>query len=91
MGAIIMWRHPWTEYISNALVLENNPGGTITKLDLELNSLIIHKTKLITAIPKVVAVVPHSGSENTPTISWSMQYILTIKLVIAKLLNVHML
>ena len=86
-----MWCHLWTAYTSNALILENNPGVTITKLDLELNYLIIYKTKLITATPKVVTVVPHSGSENTPTISWSMQYILTIKLVIEKLSNVHML
>ena len=91
MGTIIMWCHPWTAYIFNALVLENNTGGTITKLYLELNSLIIHKTKLITAIPKVVTVVPHSGSENAPTVSWSMRYILTIKLLVAKLLNVHVL
>ena len=71
-GTNIVWYSPWHSYITNALVLETNPGKTHTNYDLVLASLILHESALLSVTPNVVISAPHSVLYNTPTLSWSI-------------------
>ena len=66
---MIVWHYPLSVDITNNLVFETNPGGTITNYNLNISTLIIHKATLMSEIPEAVMVLPLSGSDNTPTIS----------------------
>ena len=63
-----------------------NREGTITNSDLELDALVLHKANLLAAVPEARLAAPRSGSDNTPTVSWSTKEASTINLVVADLL-----
>ena len=77
--------------VTAELVSPTNPNGTITNSDLELTNLVLQETTLLEAAPKACMAAPHSGSDNTPTISWSMQEASMINPVVADLLHIRVL
>ena len=82
----LVWLYPWpTDIIAN-LVSSTNREGTITNSDLELAALVLHKATLLAAVPEARLPPPHSGSDNTPTVSWSTKEASTINPVVADLL-----
>ena len=66
-----MWRHPCPADIIANLVSSTNREGTITNSDLELDALVLHEATLLAAVLEIRLAAPHSGSDNTPTVSWS--------------------
>ena len=66
--------------------LIDNRDGTITNSDLELATLVLHEATLLAAVPEARLAAPHSGSDNTPTVSWSTKEASTINLVVTDLL-----
>ena len=60
----------------------------ITNSDLELADLIIQEATLLKSAPKSRMAAPHSGSENTPTASWSTPEASMINAVVAELLYI---
>ena len=84
-----MWGHPWPPDIIADLVSSTNREGTITNPDLELAALVLHEATLLAAVPEVRLVVPRSGSDNTPTVSWSTKEASTINTVVADLLRLR--
>ena len=54
------------------LVFLKNLEGTITKSDLKLSALILHKATLLAEVPAVRTDVPRSRSDNMPTSLWIM-------------------
>ena len=61
----------------------------ITNSDLELAALVLHEATLLTAVPESRMAVPHSGSDNTPTVSWSTKEASTINPVMADFLRLR--
>ena len=68
------------------LVSSTNREGTITKPDLELAAIVLHQATLLEAVPESCTADPRSGSDNTPTISWSIMEASMINPVVADLL-----
>ena len=85
---MIVWHYPLSVDITNNFVFENNPGGTITNYNIKISTLILRKATLMSEIPKAVMASPLSGSENTPTVSWSTREVSTIDLVVVDLLRI---
>ena len=65
----IVWNHHWSTDIIVVLVLDTNPGGTLTNSNIELNVLVLHKATILVEFPEAIMVNPLSGSDNTPTVS----------------------
>ena len=63
-----------------------NFEGMITDSDLEFSTLVLHEATLLAAIPEVCMAAPRSGSDNTPTVSWSTREALMIKPMVTDLL-----
>ena len=84
-----MWRHPWLADIIANLISSPNRELTITNLDLELAALVLHEVSLLAAVPEARMAAPRSGSDNTPTVSWSTKEASTINLVVADLLYIR--
>ena len=84
-----MWRHSWPADIIANLVSSTNREGTITNYDLEISALVLHKAILIVAVTDNRLVAPHSGYDNTPSVSWIMEEFLTINPLVADLLRLH--
>ena len=80
-----MWRHPWPFNIIKALISDRNPEGTLTKSDLELAALVLHKYSLLDTYLEETIAAPQSVSDNVPTISWSTREATTINPVVADL------
>ena len=78
-----MWRHLWPLDIVNNLVSSTNREGTITKSDLKLAVIVLHRATLLPAVPGTRLAVPCSGPDNTLTVSWSTKEALTINLVVS--------
>ena len=85
----MVWRHPWPVDIISDLISSTNREGTITNSDLELAALVLHEATLIMAVPEASLAAPRSGSENTPTVSWSTKEAFTTNLVVEDLLCLH--
>ena len=85
-GQNLVWRLPWPPDIVTSLISLTNPQGTNTNSDLELAALILQEATLLKAVPKANMAAPRSGSDNTPTVSWSMHEASMINLVVADLL-----
>ena len=66
-----------------------NPKGTITNSDLELAALVLQEANLLGAVPKASMAAPRSGSDNTPTVSWSTHEASMINPVVVDLLRIH--
>ena len=88
-GRNLVWWHPWTEDVTSKLVLSTNPHGAITNSDLELTTLVLQEATLHKAPPKDRMAALRSGSDNTPTVSWSTRKALMINLVVADLLRIR--
>ena len=86
-GRDLVWRHPWPVDIVADLVSSTNREGTITNSDLELAALILHEDTLFDAVPEARLAAPRSGSDNTPTVSWSTEEASIINPVVAELLR----
>ena len=86
-GHNLAWRHPWPADVTSELVLQKKPHGGITNLDLELVTIILQEAALLEAVPKARMAAPRSGSENTPTVSWSMREASMINPVVAVFLH----
>ena len=85
----IVWCHPCLPDIIVALVLNTNPEGNLTNLDLQLSVIILHEVNLLEECPGKIMAVPHSLWDNTPTIFWSKREASTINPVILDLLCIH--
>ena len=68
-GQNLVWQLPWPPEIVANLVSATTPQGTITNSDLELATLVLQGATLLEAVPKASMTAPHSGSDNTPTVS----------------------
>ena len=71
------------------LFFATNLKGEITKYDLNLATLVLHKATLLATVPEVCMSMPHSGSDNTHTILWSTRMAFTINPVVADLLRIR--
>ena len=69
--------------------LIHKQGGAITNSNLELAALILHEATLIAEVPDASLAAPRSGSDNTPTASWSTKEASTINPVLADLLRIR--
>ena len=85
-GRNLVWCHPCPPNIISYLVSLTNLGGNITNSDLELAALVLHEATLLAEVPTARMAAPRSGSDNMPTVLWSMCKALTINLVVAELL-----
>ena len=90
-GQNLVWRLPWPPDIVANLVSSTNPQGMITNSDIELAALVLQEATLLKAVPKASMVAPRSGSDNTPTVSWSTHEASMINPVVADLLRTHVL
>ena len=73
LGKDLVWRHPWLEDIIANLVSSTNTEGRITNSNLELAALILHEATLIAEVQEAHMAAPCYGSDNAPTISWSLR------------------
>ena len=88
-GQNLVWRLPWPPNIADNLISGTNPQGKITNYDLELAALVLQEATLLEAVPKASMAAPRSGSDNTPTVSWSTHEASMINPVVADLLRIH--
>ena len=89
LGTSIVWRHPWPPDIIKEIISDRNPYGTLRNSDLKLNALVLHEATLLETCPEAMMAAPQSGSDNTPTVSWSTQEASTINPVVADLLCIR--
>ena len=88
-GQNLVWQITWPPDIVTSLVSSTNPYGTISNSDLELAALVLQEATLLKAVPKARMAAPRSGSDNTPTFSWSMHEAFMINPVVADLLLIR--
>ena len=88
-GQNLVWQLPWPPDIVAHLVSLTNPEGTITNSDIKLAALVLQEATLLEAVPKASMAAPHSGSDNTRTVSWSMRESSMFILVVADLLHIR--
>ena len=88
-GTSIVWRHPWPPDIIKALILDINPEGTLENSDLKLATLVLHKDTLMDTCSEETMAAPQSGSDNTPTVSWSTSEESTINPVVTEIFSIH--
>ena len=87
-GQNLVWRLPCPPDIVDNLISSTNPQGKITKSDIELAALVLQEATLLEAVPKASMTAPRSGSDNTPTVSWSTHEASVINRVVADLLRI---
>ena len=63
--------------------------GALTNSNLELVTLVLHEATLLNVCHDATMATPHSGSDNTPTVSWNTREASTINLVVAYLLRIR--
>ena len=66
-----MWIYPWPSGIISNIISSKNREGTITNSNLELATLVLSEANLLAVVPDSRLVAPHSGPDNTLTVSWS--------------------
>ena len=88
-GHNFVWRFEWPEDIRRDLVSWSNPGGRITNSDLELAALILQESVFPLVCSKWHWHAPITGSDSTPTVSWSFKEASTINPVVADLLRIR--
>ena len=89
LGKDLVWFHPWLEEIISNLVSSKKREGEITNSDMELSGLVIYEATLLAAEPDASLAAPNSGSDNTPTVSWSTKEASKINPVAADLLRIR--
>ena len=87
-GQNLVWRHLWPPDIITILVSLTNPQGTVTNSELDLAALVLQEATFLEAFSKACMAAPRSGSDNTPTVSWSTREASMIKPVVADLLRI---
>ena len=60
-GSSFVWRHHWPTDIIAALLLEKNPGGSLTNSDLELVALVLYGATLLDVCPGANMAPPRAG------------------------------
>ena len=88
-GRNLVWRNPWPPNIIASLVSSTNPQGMITNSNLKLAALNLQEATLLEAVPKACMAAPRSGSDNTPTVSWSTCEASMINLVVEDILCIR--
>ena len=91
LGGQLLWIHPCTSDIIANLISSTNREGESTNSNLELAALVLREATLLAAVPDTSLAAPHSGSDNTPTVSWSMKEASMINPVVADLLRIRLL
>ena len=86
-----MWKHPWPPYIIAALISNRNPEWTLKNSDVKLVALVLHEATLLDACPEAKMAAPHSGPDNTPTVSCITREALTINPVVTEHLRIRVL
>jgi hypothetical protein len=70
--APIVWRIEWPKDITEALVSDKNPLGTITNSDLEMAGVVLHEAVLESHIGNAMeAAHLVIGCDNSPAVSWT--------------------
>ena len=88
-GHNLVWHPPCPPDIIADLVSSINQEGKITNYNLELAAIVLHEANIQAELPTVFMTVPRSGSDNTPTVLWSMHEALTIDPVVADILRIR--
>ena len=88
-GKDLVWHHPWPSDIIVKIVSSTNRDRMITNSNLELVEIVLHEAILLAAVTDARLAAPHSGSDNTPTASWSTKEFSTINPVVAELLRLR--
>ena len=72
-GRHYIWRLKWPADIIAALVSFTNPNSSITNSDLELAALVLQEATFPLLCDDSQWRAPATGSDNTPTVSWSFK------------------
>ena len=88
-GHNFVWRFEWPEDIRSDLVSWDNPNGRITNSDLELAALVLQEAVFPLVCRDWAWHAPITGSDNTPTVSWTFKESATINPVVADLLRIR--
>ena len=88
-GHNFVWRFEWPADIVSDLVSWDNPRGRITNSDLELAALVLQEAVFPLICPNWAWHAPVTGSDNTPTVSWTFKEAATINPVVADLLRIR--
>ena len=84
-----VWRLQWPPDIQTDLISLDNPKGWITNSDLELAALVLHKDTFPDICGSSNWRAPLTGSNNTPTVSWTSKEASTINPVVANLIRIR--
>src|SRR5210317_295276 len=68
-GQAIVWRAPYLPAVQAQVVSDNNPTGSLTNSDLELEGTILHQWVIGKTAP-VAGETTYTGCDNTPAVSW---------------------
>ena len=71
------------------MVSSTNLQGKITNSNLKLADLVLKEATLLEAVHKARTAALRSGSDNTPTVSWSTHEASMINPVVTDLLRIH--
>ena len=88
-GLYLVWRRPLPPDIIIDLVSLTNMEVKIANSDLELAALVLHEATLLVSVSTAHMSTPRYGSDNTPTILWSIHEALTINPVVVDLLHIR--
>ena len=86
-----VWRLPWLEDIRADLISSDNPQGQITNSDLELAALVLQEAKFPFVSTNPTWQAPFTGSDNTPTVTWTFREAFTVNPVVSDLLRLRFL
>jgi hypothetical protein len=65
-----VWRAPFPDSITNALVSTHKPAGTVTNSDLELAAAVLGHAILLSQVPPLPYLSTCMATDNTPTHAW---------------------
>ena len=88
-GISYVWRLQWPNDIVEDLVSFKNPSGRITNSDLELAALVLQEATFPSISDQPAWRSPTSGSDNTPTVSWTFKEASIVNPVVADLLRIR--
>jgi hypothetical protein len=68
----IVWRVEWPPDVTNAVVSDKNPTGTITNSDLEMAGVLLHEAVLEAHLgPAMQGAQIAIGCDNSPAVAWT--------------------
>lgn len=65
----VVWRSPYPKEVQERVVSFDNPKGTLTNSDLELEGTILHQ-HVIGKLAKVQGETTYTGCDNSPAVAW---------------------